>query len=1139
MRILRVISGVITLLVILVFMFLSCGVPPDPFDKNKTKVSVLLKSSDGQENQFSILDSTDNTATVIVSIDLAQHFDSIITIVYQDDIQDYYFKFEDKAEIYATVIYPVTFSSAGNHQVTVTGYVEGLPNREARALIIIEPRQGLPPTNQPPKLIIGGRRTVIPGNTLSLSVTATDPDAGQVAIVSQVKLPAGATFSNDTLRWVPAADNLGFDTAIFAATDNGTPVLSTRDTVVITVSATAVNQPPVWSTTILQRTARLGTNSTLDLEDLCSDPDGDAITFTLLSGTPEGDTVIGTTWSYTPASSATASHLVKIVASDPSGETDTMVIDLTVSADAADVTPPTKMRISPVQDSQIVTTPGLEVKASFKDESGVDTVVCSMGEKSYEVTLSNDTLYSATVTILAPGPNSIRFIATDASPAANRCTLYVVVKYATVTSHTVTFDKNDAAATGTMAVQNIAEGTAAALSVNAFVKAGSSFTGWATSATGAVVYADAASYTMGTADVILYAKWAANTHKVTFDKNDAAATGTMAVQNITESTDAALSANAFVKAGSSFTGWATSSSGAVVYANAASYTMGTSDVTLYAKWVVNTHTVTFNKNDAAATGTMANQTIAEGVSAPLTANAFVKTGSTFTGWATSAAGAVEYTDAESYTMGTGDVTLYAKWAVKTHTVTFDKNDAAASGTMANQTISEGASAPLTANAFTKSGWTFDGWATSATGAKVYANAASYTMGTADVTLYAKWIQKTHTVTFNKNDAAASGSMSAQTIPEGNSVPVTANGFSKAGWNFDGWATSATGTATYADGDDYTMGTADVTLYAKWSAKSLSVIFNKNDATATGSMTNQSILSGSSMPLKPNSFMKSGWTFAGWATTPSGSKTYDDQASYTMGTADVTLYAKWTLNSYSLAISAATGGRISVPTISSITVSHGVQTTITAVANTGYNFTSWTSTNSASIANPNDSNTTVTLTGNATITANFSRITCTVSFNSQSIITSTQSVNYGGYATEINLTRACCDYGGWFKDSMCTIPWRFNIDQVIGNTTLYCKWTVSQIVLSHPSWATKIDICINDPINVGAECAVKYEWYGDSWGMGEYFLLDPNSATWEGQGTSTLRYINGVAGCNVYCIVTDQAGRQTRSGEWSWGIGSCP
>jgi Listeria-Bacteroides repeat domain (List_Bact_rpt) len=78
--------------------------------------------------------------------------------------------------------------------------------------------------------------------------------------------------------------------------------------------------------------------------------------------------------------------------------------------------------------------------------------------------------------------------------------------------------------------------------------------------------------------------------------------------------------------------------------------------------------------------------------------------------------------------------------VANYTITFDKNDAAAVGTMADQTIASGSSANLTVNAFTNASWGFAGWATTTGGAVVFADGASYSMGTSDVTLFAKWTQ---------------------------------------------------------------------------------------------------------------------------------------------------------------------------------------------------------------------------------------------------------------------------------------------------------------------------------------------------------------------------------------------------------------
>jgi hypothetical protein len=54
-------------------------------------------------------------------------------------------------------------------------------------------------------------------------------------------------------------------------------------------------------------------------------------------------------------------------------------------------------------------------------------------------------------------------------------------------------------------------------------------------------------------------------YMVTFDKNASEATGTMEDQMIARNTNAELRANAFVRAGYKFAGWATSASGAKVY----------------------------------------------------------------------------------------------------------------------------------------------------------------------------------------------------------------------------------------------------------------------------------------------------------------------------------------------------------------------------------------------------------------------------------------------------------------------------------------------------------------------------------------------------------------------------------------------
>jgi len=396
-------------------------------------------------------------------------------------------------------------------------------------------------------------------------------------------------------------------------------------------------------------------------------------------------------------------------------------------------------------------------------------------------------------------------------PFSANATLYAVW---TPNNNTITFDANGG--TGTMANQTIATAASAALTTNSFTRSGFVFDGWATSSGGAVAYTDGATYTMGTANVTLYAHWtAAGSYTVIFDANGG--TGTMA--NQTASSPTALTTNAFTRIGYIFAGWNTiAGGGGTAYANGATYGF-TTNVTLYAQWTA-TYTLTYsgNSNTSGTAPTDASSPYVSGTTVTVKANTgtLARTGYTFAGWNTNSAGSgTDYaaTGSVTFSMPAANTILYAKWTPNNNTITFDGNGATG-GSMGNQTLATAATASLTTNAYTRTGYTFAGWATTAGGAVAYADGASYTMGTTNVTLYAKWTPNNYTITFDAN--GGSGTMANQTIATGATVALTANAFTRAGYVFDGWSTTAGGAIAYADGDSYTMGTSNVTLYAQWS-----------------------------------------------------------------------------------------------------------------------------------------------------------------------------------------------------------------------------------------------------------------------------------------------------------------------------------
>lgn len=99
-------------------------------------------------------------------------------------------------------------------------------------------------------------------------------------------------------------------------------------------------------------------------------------------------------------------------------------------------------------------------------------------------------------------------------------------------------------------------------------------------------------------------------------------------------------------------------------------------------------------------------------------------------------------------------------------VTFDMNDG--SGTTTTQQVDYNTATALTANTFSRTGYTFQGWATETSGAKVYNDGASITI-TAATTLYAVWQANTHKVTFSPSPTGATVKVNNSSSSPVNSV----------------------------------------------------------------------------------------------------------------------------------------------------------------------------------------------------------------------------------------------------------------------------------------------------------------------------------------------------------------------------------
>ena len=179
----------------------------------------------------------------------------------------------------------------------------------------------------------------------------------------------------------------------------------------------------------------------------------------------------------------------------------------------------------------------------------------------------------------------------------------------------------------------------------------------------------------------------------------------------------------------------------------------------------------------------------------------------------------------------------------------------------------------------------DAFSNVATGALANVGSSATGYGSAGDTWNGLTIALTHSVTFDAN--GGSGAMTGQVAAS--STGLTANTFTRDGFNFAGWNTAADGSGTgYAAGASYDF-TSDETVYAQWTVSTYTVTFDANGG--SGAMTGQ--VASSSTGLTTNTFTRDGFNFAGWNTAADGSGTgYAAGASYDF-TSDETVYAQWT------------------------------------------------------------------------------------------------------------------------------------------------------------------------------------------------------------------------------------------------------
>ena len=343
-----------------------------------------------------------------------------------------------------------------------------------------------------------------------------------------------------------------------------------------------------------------------------------------------------------------------------------------------------------------------------------------------------------------------------------------------------------------------------------------------------------------------------------------------------------------VRTGYNFTGWFNSSN-TLIGQNGSNYEPAAT-ITLTAGWAGVTYSISYNGNGntagtVPATGSYINGSVSAYTILGNTGS-LGKTGYTFAGWVDGAG----LSRSGNYSTA-ADLQLFASWTAVQFTVSFDS--ASGSVSPANQLYTYGATGITLPSAGTRSGYTFLGWSRTATGTTV----STPFIADADLTLYARWAGSTFSVAFNSNGGSISPATAYFTT--GNTGITLPSAGTQTGYNFAGWSETLNGSTI----SDAYSATANVTLFAKWTAISYNVTYNRGSIAGTALTTLPATFPSDTTSTVSTVFNLDNtitseidvsgtrYVFTGWKESGTNS-VYKGNDPYRMSAAPVTFTAQW-------------------------------------------------------------------------------------------------------------------------------------------------------------------------------------------------------------------------------------------------------
>ena len=598
------------------------------------------------------------------------------------------------------------------------------------------------------------------------------------------------------------------------------------------------------------------------------------------------------------------------------------------------------------------------------------------------------------------------------------------------------------------------------------LRTGYTFTGWNTAANGSgTSYAVSASYTANAA-ATLYAQWSVSSLTVTYNSQGGSS---ITSGSTTSGGSIASSPGTPSRAGYIFDGWFTASSGgsAITFP----YTHGqAANFSLYAQWSVNAPSAT------ATTDTLGSISVswtasADAVSYRLklysSSNVLITTITSLSG--------PTYTFSNSADLLISDGTVYkvsinvvdaiisnnyvnesSLVSVTTNIlISYSASGASGSAPTSPTTVAYGGTFTTPSNTYSvPAGYSFGGWSD---GSTTYAAGTTYPSSgsiSGNVTLSAVWTGITSAITIAiVTGGSGLASPTSVTYPATTSLSATAS----TGYTFTSWSCT-NGTLANSASASTTLSnvTAASTCTPTFTLNTYTITYDGNSSTSGSLPSSQTKSYGISLTLvnTQGDLLRTGYTFNGWNDAENGSGTsYSVSGSYTANAA-ATLFAQWTLNTYTITYDGNSSTSGSLP--SSQTKSYGISLTLVNtqgdLLRTGYTFNGW---NDAENGSGTSYSVSGSYTANAAATLFAKWIANTnngVSYNNQGATTA-QSGGSTTYTTSASIStipttaplKTGYTFNGWFTASSGgsqVSDGSYTPLSPYGSVTLYAQWSAN-------------------------------------------------------------------------------------------------